>query len=241
VSAILAAGGYGCFTLLLQRLPPGTPHFHIYLGLCYFLVGMAAVGSYFAALTTASLSFPHYPTLALSLPLSAIGLSSLFLSSIARAPMFMGVSELNAVKYVSFLAIMVPVVNLFSSIFLRILPSDEVPPPESPVQELGGFGLAASIDYTDAPQHLLNPTERTPLLFGGPEAVYAAAREETEEAIKQHHEVVHHHWNVKKLLRDPGFWGFGLIIAAAIGPVSARCARAVHRENQLLMETFRPR
>ncbi len=227
VSACLAAAGYGIFSALLQDVNPGTPYLHVYLGLCFFLVGMAAVGSYFAALTTASLSFPHHPTVALSLPLSAIGLSSLFLSSIARDRFFNDTTtsndsaevELDAIKFLSFLAILVPAVNIISFIFMRIISSNEVPPPhESPVAEPSEV-LAP--DYADSPAHLLDPTEHTPLLIGGPEALYAAAREESQDARRKHlHEAVHVHWNVRKLLKDPGFWSYGLIIAVAIGPVS---------------------
>lgn len=221
MSACLAATGYGIFTVLLRHLPAGTPFLHVYLGFCYFLVGMAAVGSYFAALTTASLSFPHHPTVALSLPLAAIGLSSLFLSSIARAEVFKALTdnknesvELEPVKYLSFLAILVPSVNIFSSIFMRILPSVENLP-ETPEE----ISEVDTPDYADSPSHLLNPTEHTPLIIGGPEALYAAAREESQDARRKHlHEVVHVHWTASKLLKDPGFWSFGWIVAVSIGP-----------------------
>lgn len=217
------------------------------LSIAFAFVGAAGVGSYFGALTTASLSFPRYPTLALSLPLACIGLSSLALSSIGRLPVFQRAGELDAIKYIRFLGILVPGTNLFASLFMNIIPSEPLaaataPEPPSDVEAVfsptspGTMTAAPStvrrLSYPDAPEHLLNPSEHTPLLIGGPEALYSAVREEEEEARKitvesgpdltgeDGYPIVHHHWNLKKLLRDPGLWFFGVMFMLAVGPVS---------------------
>lgn len=191
---------------------------------------MAAVGSYFAALTTASLSFPRTPTLALSLPLAAIGMSSLFLSSLARLPVFAmheahaRRNEVDPVRYLVFLAAFVAGVNVLSSVFMRILPSPPLVPPSSPSPPGTPARSPSLATYPDSPSHLLNPDERTPLLIGGPEAAYAAAREEAEAAKDGHvgDEGSHVHWDVRRLVRNPGFWCFGALIALAVGPVSCQ-------------------
>lgn len=226
------------------------------LSIAFAFVGAAGVGSYFGALTTASLSFPRYPTLALSLPLACIGLSSLALSSIGRLPVFQHAGELDAIKYIRFLGILVPGTNLFASLFMNVLPSEPletqvasdapgsadveaVISPTSPGSMLAAPAPAAvpRLSYPDAPEHLLNPSEHTPLLIGGPEALYSAAREEEEEARKisiehgvdvadeEGYPIVHHHWNVKKLLKDPGLWFFGVMFMLAVGPVSDDACR----------------
>lgn len=327
VSAILAFVGYQLFALILSRpsilpflLDPTEPSglnlpvLSATLSIIYALIGAAGVGSYFSALTTASLSFPRYPTLALSLPLSCIGLSSLALSSLGRLGMFqetvklasqrgqIGVipsawlvqiakadltKELNSVKFLRALGILVPTINIWSSLFMNVVPSnyseddlerqkilhnersfvdspdtlsppaqDHLPQlpsesesrPTSPVSSISPLPrfpvLRIHPSYPDDPDHLLNPSEHTPLLYGGPEALYSAAREEEEEAQKDFERVdegggsdqgdtasengllpgmdvyppEHHHWNVKKLLRDPGFWAYGFIIVLAVGP-----------------------
>ncbi len=141
----------------------------------------------------ASLSFPSHPTIALSIPLSLIGLSSLFLSSFSYLPTFLTPSsspthELNATKFLIFLGIFSPTINLFSALFMRVLP----PRP--------------------AGVKLVNVDERTPLLVEGPEA----AREEVEE-MERGKEVS---WTAWGLLKDwDGFWAFGVLLAFCIGPV----------------------
>lgn len=172
----------------------------IVLAVAFFLVGAAAIGSYFSALTTATLNFPKFPTLALSIPLSFLGLSSLFISSLGRLSWFQDAlgpeqgKELNPVKFLRFIGVVVPIVNLFAGTFLIVIP------PVIPEDLLPQGDVDPEIfDDTDAHEEHLDPpdlsrsflsyrsaasedirhlAERTPLLIGGPEALYAAVREE---------------------------------------------------------------
>lgn len=223
LSAVLSFLGYQGFAYILAR---GTvPFVHpdeynpdldrqatpIVLALAYFLVGAAAIGSYFSALTTATLNFPKFPTLALSIPLSFLGLSSLFLSSLGRIPWFQdslpddeNTKELNPVKFLRMLGIMIPLVNIFAAMFLIVIPpsipqdllqQDEIDPEliedmdaseatftvnDDGDETMERPDLSASfMSYRSAvSEDLRHLTERTPLLIGGPEALYAAVREE---------------------------------------------------------------
>lgn len=215
LSACFAAVGYLTFAALVRAGPSGDPYQYLALTACYFSIGAATVGSYFAALTTASLSFPSHPTLSLSLPLSLIGLSPLVLSSFSTLPVFEGKGgDINAVKYLSFLGVLSVSVNLFGAVFMRVTP----PLPrkrehhhvvdDSDVESVFSY-VSYDNDYADlsASLHL---DERTPLLIGGPEA----AREEVENQL-QGKDV---RWSTVGLLRNKGFWVFGLIITGSIGP-----------------------
>nr|XP_031862035.1 uncharacterized protein CI109_002448 [Kwoniella shandongensis]KAA5529107.1 hypothetical protein CI109_002448 [Kwoniella shandongensis] len=211
LSAVLSAIGYLSFSTILTRCTPETPYVHVYLTVAYFLVGAATVGTYFACLTCATLSFPSFPTLSLSLPLSLIGLSALVLSSFSTLPIFMSDGDLNAAKFIYFLGILAPAVNLFGFLFMRVLPE---PLPESLKFEGGGDDLdedqdeEAEEEMSRSIGQLLHLDEHTPLLIGGPEA----AREEIEEGKNEI-------WGVKELVGDwKGFWIFGILLALVIGP-----------------------
>jgi hypothetical protein len=115
--------------------------------------------------------------------------------------------DIDAVKFLTFLGFFSMAVNLFASMFMRVtLPvvrdhfdddsDSEIDPGESTIMD-----LSASL-------HL---DERTPLLIGGPEA----AREDVEGEMHGK-EIVR--WSTMRLLRNPGFWAFGLIITGCIGP-----------------------
>lgn len=223
MSALVAATGYCSFATVVklddgQGAAPGT---YLLLTACFFLVGAATVGSYFAALTTgeltapratltaASLSFPSHPTLSLSLPLACMGLSSLFLSSFSSIPVFQVDGGLDPVRYLTFLGMLSAAVNLFAAVFMRVIP------PHPPVlhddvdtDSEDGYDHAYS-DYADlsASLHL---DERSPLLIGGPER----AREDVEAQVLGKS----HRWTALGLVYNPGFWAFGLVMTGCIGP-----------------------
>lgn len=229
LSAFLSFAGYQGFAYILARgsVPFVKPDEYnpdldkqatpIVLAIAFFLVGAAAIGSYFSALTTATLNFPKFPTLALSIPLSFLGLSSLFISSLGRLSSFQDElkgdeqgKELNPVKFLCFLGIIVPVVNLFAALFLIVippsipedlLPQDELDPGMFEDVEGGGNvdepghrnsddmerpDLSRSfISYRSAAsEDIRHLAERTPLLIGGPEALYAAVREEEQQPVR---------------------------------------------------------
>lgn len=103
-------------------------------------------------ISEASLSFPSHPTLALSVPLSLMGLSSLAISSVSTLSPFLttrpdsSVPEFAATKFLVFLGIACPLVNIFSAVFMRIVPDDSVPEiyaageDDAPVRGTGGYG-----------------------------------------------------------------------------------------------------
>lgn len=214
VSAILASVGYFCFAAILEA--PWAAEWdntYILLTACYFSVGAATVGSYFAALTTASLSFPSHPTLSLSVPLSFMGLSSLFLSSFSNLSTFEDSDgELNVTKYLTFLGALCLCVNLFSAVFMRVIPPKlnevDVAQGWDSDSEYEGYGRD-SLTVADLSSSL-HLDERTPLLIGGIEA----ARKDIE-AEQQGRDV---RWTAWKLMNNPGFWAFGLVITFCIGP-----------------------
>ncbi|EJT50349.1 transporter [Trichosporon asahii var. asahii CBS 2479] len=215
ISALLSSAGYYLFAAILKA-PWAAEWDNTYLLLtaCYFSVGAATVGSYFAALTTASLSFPAHPTLSLSVPLSFMGLSSLFLSSFSNLSTFEDDNgELNVVKYLTFLGTLSLCVNLFSSVFMRILPPkqdemDDAQGWDSDSEYEGNYG-GDSLTIADLASSL-HLDERAPLLIGGIEA----ARKDVE--AEQHGRDVR--WTVWKLVHNPGFWAFGMVITFCIGP-----------------------
>ncbi|KAE8541326.1 hypothetical protein D1P53_002685 [Cryptococcus gattii VGV] len=235
MSACLSGVGYLSFSALLAKSTPETPLLYIWLTAAYFLVGAATVGSYFACLTCASLSFPTHPTLSLSVPLSLMGLSSLALSSFSSLRIFISPStgDLDPVKFLFFLGLLSPSVNLFGALFMRIIPPTTPPPLEQDIQTTAqdeGTGPNLPIDQ------FLHLSEHSPLLIGGPEAArpaleetYASIRDgdEVEDTSKPDH--LHHvdgatwpgagQWGVRDLIADwQGFWIFGILVALVIGP-----------------------
>ncbi|WVR03076.1 hypothetical protein IAU60_000065 [Kwoniella sp. DSM 27419] len=229
LSAFLSLIGYQTFAGLLRSSTPDTPHVHIWLTAAYLMVGAATVGSYFACLTCASLSFPSHPTLSLSLPLSLIGLSALILSSFSSLRYFASSSpassDIDPAKFILFLGILSPCVNLFGALFMRVIPQPELfgeiklPMGEGDHEhdEEGAGDMSededCEIDVAEMSEsigQLLRLDERTPMLIGGIEAAW-----EEVEALEQGKE----DWTVNRLLRDwQGFWLFGILLALIIGP-----------------------
>ena len=273
------------------------------LALSYFCLGGAAIGAYFSSLTTAALQFPRYPTLALSLPLSCYGLSSLTLSSIARSRFFLDhSSQLDPIRLTRFLGVLVPCINVFAAIWLFVSSAAVETYPDDPTQvqdadaerepllspadddfdedagevsfadsTSGAPDLSASLhrELEDhgrrrAQQHLsvgrlsapnprmasiassvkiVDPNEHTPLLIGGPEALYASVVEETAsvrarlasrpptlrgvaeaggnanvdlEAKSIPEGQVD--WDFKSLGMNRGLWAFGTVMLLGMGP-----------------------
>ncbi|WWC90200.1 uncharacterized protein L201_005133 [Kwoniella dendrophila CBS 6074] len=243
VSACLSLIGYQSFAGILRKATYETPYVHLYLTAAYFLVGAATVGSYFACLTCASLSFPSHPTLALSLPLSLIGLSALVLSSFSTLSFFTSSTnspDLDSAKFLFFLGILSPSINLFGSLAMKVIPQPELfgeiklpqdvnddttphntavnPNIHHQIDENGQIDNQEEeededIDVGDMSEsigQLLRLDERTPMLIGGIEAAW-----EEVEAIEQGKD----DWTAKDIIKDyQGFWIFGLVLALIIGP-----------------------
>lgn len=172
----------------------------------------------------ASLSFPAYPTLSLSLPLSLVGLSSLFLATFSSLKYFQTTlpsleTELDSVKFLTFLGILCPVIGLFSATFMRVLPTAALSNKVKLREDGESIMTVSSEGMTDDAERYLTMSqslhldERTPLLIGGIEAAW----EEVEE-MERGKDVS---WTVAGMLRDwEGFWAFGIILALCVGPVS---------------------
>lgn len=109
---------------------------------------------------------------------------------------------LDARKFIIFLGIICPAVNLFGAMFMRVVP----PPPIN----LDDLEVDSPIDQ------LLHLDEHTPLLIGGPES----GRQEAEDELRGKD----HTWTAMGLVKDrEGFWVFGIFLALCIGPVSSLC------------------
>lgn len=164
-----------------------------------------------------------------------MGLSSLALSSFSSLRIFISPStgDLDPVKFLFFLGLLSPSVNLFGALFMRIIQPTTPPPLEQDIQTTAqdeGTGPNLPIDQ------FLHLSEHSPLLIGGPEAArpaleetYASIRDgdEVEDASKPDH--LHHmdgatwpgagQWGVRDLIADwQGFWIFGILVALVIGP-----------------------
>jgi hypothetical protein len=330
LSAVLSFVGYQSFALILtykdrfevafddrDRDPYSDPYLDsdntsggssplpFLLALSYFCLGGAAIGAYFSSLTTAALQFPRYPTLALSLPLSCYGLSSLTLSSIARSRFFLDhSSQLDPIRLTRFLGVLVPCINVFAAIWLFVSSAAVETYPDDPTQvqdteaerepllsptdddfdeDAGEVSFADSTSGNPGPdlsaslhreledhgrrraqQHLsvgrlsapnprvasiassvkiVDPNEHTPLLIGGPEALYASVVEETAsvrarlasrpptlrgvaeaggnpnvdlEAKSIPEGQVD--WDFKSLGMNRGLWAFGTVMLLGMGP-----------------------
>jgi hypothetical protein len=107
---------------------------------------------------------------------------------------------LDARKFIIFLGLICPAVNLIGALFMRV-----VPPPTIHLHDL---------DETEAPiDQLLHLSEHTPLLIGGPES----GRQEAEDELRGKD----HTWTAMGLIKDwEGFWFYGIFLALCIGPVS---------------------
>jgi hypothetical protein len=211
--------------VILLSFPAETANLYIYLAVAYAFVGGAAVATYFSCLTTASLSFPAYPTISLSLPLSLFGLSSLFLSLLGGLRPFQAAPEdsgmlvdpeippppyaadVDPKKFLTFLAILVPCINMFGTIFMRVI---SPLPPSATTTMLDEAEHEHSVPNSPISQ-LLHLDEHTPLLIGGEEAV----REEA--VLKEEGKTVD--WTARKLWKNYGFWTLGGILVLSLGPV----------------------
>lgn len=244
LAATLALIGYASFVILLS-FPAETDNLYIYLAIAYAFIGGAAVSSYFSCLTTASLSFPAYPTISLSLPLSLIGLSSLFLSLLGGLRPFQAAMEDDGIyvdpevppppyqadvdpkKFLGFLAILVPCINLFGAVFMRVIP----PEPPSATEALLDEGEHEHSVQNSPVQQLLHLDEHTPLLIGGEEA----AREEA--VLKEEGKAVD--WTAKRMWKDYGFWALGVILILSLGPVShRRCSTMLISQAEMIVASI---
>lgn len=175
------------------------------------MAGSASVASYFSALfATRSHSAPG--GLATSIPLALFGLSPLFLSYVATLPVFqLAAGELNASKFVAFLAVGVGSANLFSTFGLQVrydLP--HVVEPDA---------LDDTIPDQDVSErtHLLKKPISPP---GTPGSSALSISAETE-----------HDGTVLGLLSDPSFWLFAAVVLVITG--SVRYLRSLINESHL--------
>lgn len=134
-----------------------------------------------------------------------MGLSSLFLSSFSVLPVFQVEGELDAARFLVFLGILSTTVNLFAAVFMRVIPPDvSCHHDDSDSDEEDHHNNYAELSAS------LHLDERSPLIIGGPEAAL-----EDVEALAHGKDV---RWSVAKLVRNPGFWIFGLVLSGCIGP-----------------------
>lgn len=190
-ASILFSTSFGAFSYLIEH--EGT-FSHRWLVLLFFLAGSAAVSSYFSALfATRSQSAPG--GLATSIPLALFGLSPLFLSCVASLPTFrFSNGELNASRFLAFLAVGAGSVHLISTFGLRV--RYDVSHVQDP-------------DTTEVSTPNEDETERTPLLkkrVTPPASPVPRVLEYTEED-----------GSVISLLSDSSFWLFAIVFLVITG------------------------
>lgn len=134
-----------------------SPSFISFVG-WFLLAGFGTVSSYFAAMTSATRSFPSHPGLCIGVVSAGFGLSPLLLSTVAGA-LFTNSEgndsgDIDAVRLFTFLAILLGAVNAFSAVGMRPpTPTLE----EAKGTEAGGSSLLPEVQQSDS-------DEATPLL-----------------------------------------------------------------------------
>lgn len=116
-------------------------------------------------------------------------------------------ADVDPKKFLGFLAILVPCINLFGALFMRVI----LPEPPSATEAALDQGEHEHSVENSPIQQLLHLDEHTPLLIGGEEA----AREEA--VLKDQGKVID--WSMKLLWKDYGFWSLGVILIMCLGPV----------------------
>lgn len=190
-ASVLFTTSFGAFSYVIDHEDSIS---HRWLVLLFFLAGSAAVASYFSALfATRSHSAPG--GLATSIPLALFGLSPLFLSYVASLPTFqLSNGELNAPRFLAFLAVGAGSIHLVSTFGLRV--RYDVSCVEEP-------------DSTEASVPNTDDTERTPLLkspITPPNSPPNRVREYAEED-----------GSVVALLSDSSFWLFAIVFLIITG------------------------
>lgn len=192
--SLLFSTSFGTFAYLIEH--EGTTS-HRWLVLLFFMAGSAVVAAYFSALfATRSHSTPG--GLATSVPLALFGLSPLFLSYVATLPVFqLADGELNAPKFVAFLAVGVGSINLLSTFGLQV--RYDVPHVVEP------DALDDTIPDQDVSErtHLLKKPISPP---GTPGSSALSVSGETE-----------YDGTVLGLLSDPSFWLFAAVVLVIMG------------------------
>lgn len=212
-ASILFTTSFGAFSYVIDHEGAFS---HRWLVLLFFLAGSAAVSSYFSALF-ATRSQSATGGLATSIPLALFGLSPLFLSYVASLPTFqLSNGELNAPRFLAFLAVGAGSIHLISTFGLRV--QYDVSHVQDP-------------DTTEVPTPDEDATERTPLVkkpIPPPASPVPRVLEYTEED-----------GSVMGLLSDSSFWLFAIIFLVITG--SVRCFRIPNQVTQLTSHPCSPK
>ncbi|GAA5855916.1 hypothetical protein JCM8547_000413 [Rhodosporidiobolus lusitaniae] len=202
----------------------------IVLGFCYFLVGCGTAASYFSGVISLVKSAPaRHSGLAIGVPCAVFGLSPLFLSSLASFFTSSRLSpypaELDASRYLLFLAVSLFIINGIGAVAIRGLPWEdnlealivEALEPEDAVEDVerllpprvnvedSGFSPSATASISNN----VEPDERTALLrrtVGLPPAPPSPPQ------------------TLSALLSTASFWLLGGIIFFSTGPCEAYMA-----------------
>lgn len=156
--------------------------------------------SYFAAVTASTRLFRSRPGLAIAGPLTLFSLSSLFLTSVGMTFFSDHTSgDLHAPSFLSFLGILLGVINFISAIFM-----DVKPPQEKAIVN----GRAAEWDTDGEGPHV---NERTSLLS-------ASDRGESEATVERPLlPGVPESQSVSAFLSSPPVWALGLLMLVGVG------------------------
>ena len=158
VACLMAALFFQGYALMARALAqPAAPSLISFV-IFFLLAGIGTVSSYFAAMTSATRSFPSHPGLCIGVVSACFGLSPLLLSTVAGALFTKNEGsdsgDIDAVRLFSFLAILLGAVNLFSAFGMR----PPIPTPEEAKgTEAGGSSLLPEVQQPAS-------DEATPLL-----------------------------------------------------------------------------
>ncbi|KAG8679725.1 putative monocarboxylate transporter mch1, partial [Ceratobasidium sp. 395] len=192
-ASCLFSVSFGTFAYLIEHEGISS---HRWLVLLFFLAGSAAVSSYFSALfATRTHSAPG--GLATSIPLALFGLSPLFLSYVATLPRFqLDNGDLNAPKFVTFLAVGAGLIHLIGAFGLRVRY-------DSP--------HAVEENALDAQFPDIDTSERTPLLKK--QSVLPGSPASSSSTL----DATGDDGSVLGLLSDSSFWLFAAIVLVITG------------------------
>ncbi|GAA5974232.1 hypothetical protein JCM11641_003343 [Rhodosporidiobolus odoratus] len=164
-----------------------------------FLVGCGAAASYFSGVISSSKSAPaRHSGLAIGIPCAVFGLSPLFLSSIA-SPFTSSGGDLDARRYLLFLAVVLFIVNGAGAVLIKNLPWEEQ------IEKVAVDALEPANGDAEGYLNEMSATERTSLLPSRSSPSPSPSLEESAHSLRS-------------FVSTASFWLLGGIIFLSTGP-----------------------
>ncbi|GAA5868412.1 hypothetical protein JCM1840_006984 [Sporobolomyces johnsonii] len=201
----------------------------VWLCVAYFLAGCGTAASYFSAVISSTKSSPaRHSGLAIAVPCAVFGLSPLFLSSLASlftAPTTLSSpsifsqdvqdEELDAGRWLLFLAAFLAIVNGVGGLLLKELPWTE----ESEAGDGVGKVLPPGHDGRDSS---FVGSSSSPMLDSSASAFPSTELDieatERTSLLRSSSTPTHHNQTLRDFISTPTFWLFGAVIFLSTGP-----------------------